>query len=71
MKKKFNMKNLGCANCAQKMEDAINKVDGVESATVNFMMQKLTLVAEKDQMPRILKEAQEIANRIEPGTVIE
>ncbi|HAG04872.1 MAG TPA: heavy metal transporter, partial [Lachnospiraceae bacterium] len=34
MKKKFKMENLDCANCAAKMEAAINKIPGVKSATV-------------------------------------
>lgn len=71
MKKKFNLKNLDCAGCAQKIEDAINKIEGVESATLNLLMQKLTIVAEREKMPEILKEAQKIADKIEPGTIIE
>lgn len=29
MKKKFKMENLDCANCAAKMETAINKIAGL------------------------------------------
>ena len=46
MKKKFKMVDLDCANCAAKMEDAIKKIDGVNDATVSFMMQKLTIDAD-------------------------
>lgn len=45
MKKVFKLKDLDCANCAAKMENAILKLDGVENASVNFMTQKLTLEA--------------------------
>ena len=45
MKKKFKLADLDCANCAQKMEDAIKKIEGVENASVSFMMQKLTVEA--------------------------
>lgn len=38
MKKKFKMVDLDCANCAAKMEAAIKKLDGVNDATVSFMM---------------------------------
>lgn len=41
MKKKFKMVDLDCANCAAKMEDAIKKIDGVNDATVSFMMQMM------------------------------
>ena len=30
MKKKFKMENLDCANCAAKMETAINNIPGVK-----------------------------------------
>ena len=37
MKKKFKLQDLDCASCAQKMEDAIKKIDGVNDASVSFM----------------------------------
>lgn len=42
MKKVFKLNDLDCANCAAKMEAAIQKLDGVKSATISFMTQKLT-----------------------------
>ena len=42
MKKKYAIE-VDCANCAQKVEDAINKVEGVTSATVSFV-QQLSLI---------------------------
>ena len=39
MKKTYKCE-VDCANCAAKMEDAVKKIDGVESARVNFMTQK-------------------------------
>ena len=53
MKKKFKIVNLDCANCAAKMEHAINKIEGVESAVVSFMAQKLTLTAEDEAFDKI------------------
>ena len=41
MKKKFNLEDLDCANCAAKMEEAIKKIPGVIDASVNFMTQKM------------------------------
>ena len=66
MKKKFKLMDLDCANCAAKMEDAIKKIDGVNDATVSFMMQKLTLDADYDCFDEILKEAAEICKKVEP-----
>ena len=40
MKKTYKIE-VDCANCANKMEDATRKTEGVKDATVNFMTQKL------------------------------
>ena len=70
MKKTYKLSDLDCANCAAKMENAINKIDGVESATVNFMMKKLTVTADEAVLDRVLDEAQKAIKRIEPDCVI-
>ena len=38
MKKIFKLNGLECANCAAKMENAINKLDGVDNVTINFLV---------------------------------
>ncbi|TAH68855.1 MAG: heavy metal transporter [Anaerolineaceae bacterium] len=70
MKKKFILEGLGCANCASKMETAINKLTGVKEATVNFMTQKLIIDADEDRMSAIIEESEKIVKRIEPDTKI-
>ena len=42
MKKTYPIE-VDCANCAAKMERAAEKTDGVVSATVNFMAQKMII----------------------------
>lgn len=66
MKKSFKLDELDCANCGAKMEDAINKIEGVKSAKVNFMMQKLTIEADEDKFGSILKQAAEECHKVEP-----
>jgi len=44
MKKVFKMQNLDCANCAAKMERNISAIEGVTECSVNFIMQKATVV---------------------------
>ncbi len=66
MKKTFKLVDLDCANCARKMEDAIKKLDGVNSATVSFMTQKLTIDAEDDRFDAVVKEAVKCIRRVEP-----
>lgn len=40
MKKTYKIE-VDCANCANKMEDAAKKTDGVKDAVVNFMTLKM------------------------------
>ena len=61
MKKKFKLQDLDCANCAAKMEEAIKKLDGVNDASVNFMMQKMTIDAEDSRFDEIMKEGPTIS----------
>ena len=65
MKKKYDCE-IDCANCAAEIQDAISKINGVQSAKVNFMMQKFTLEAEDEHFDEILKEAIRIGKTIEP-----
>lgn len=70
MKKTFRMIDLDCANCAAKMERAIQNIDGVTSATVSFMTQKLTLEADDDRFDQIVKEAVKACRKVEPDCEI-
>jgi copper chaperone CopZ len=65
MKKVYKLENLDCANCAAKMEDAINKIDGVENANVSFMRQRLTIEADESVLSEIIEKAQEAFNKAE------
>lgn len=53
MKKTYGIE-VGCANCAAKMEDAANKTAGVSNATVSFMTQKMKVEFNEEQMKRLL-----------------
>lgn len=70
MRKSFKLQDLDCANCAAKMEDAINRIDGVEKATISFMTQKLVLVADDARFDQIVDEAQRACSKIERDCVI-
>ena len=66
MKKTFALEDLDCANCAQKMEDAIRKLDGVEDVQVNFLRQTMTLTAADDQFDSVVKAAGKTIRKVEP-----
>ncbi len=66
MKKVFKMQDLDCANCAAKMERAINKIDGVRAASVSFMTQRLSVDADEERFDEIVKEIVKVCSRVEP-----
>ena len=66
MKKKFNLQDLDCANCAAKMEEAIKKIPGVTDASVNFMTQKMMIEAPDDMFDGIVDEAVKVISKVEP-----
>ena len=70
MKKSYKLQDLDCANCAAKMETAINKINGVNKATVSFMTQKLTIDADDSRFYEILKETVATIKKVEPDCTV-
>lgn len=70
MRKQFKLDEIDCANCAQKLEDAIKKVEGVSDAKVNFLTQKLTLVADDALFDEVLERVVKLTEKIEPDCKI-
>lgn len=70
MKKKFKLVDLDCANCAAKMETAINKISGVNEANVSFMTQKLTIDAQDERFDEIMQEVIKVCKKVEPDCQI-
>lgn len=52
------------------MEREINKLEGVNSATVNFMMQKLTIDAVDESFNDIMISVQKIIKKFEPDCTV-
>ncbi len=70
MKTTFDLENLDCANCAAKMEAAVQKLDGITSARVSFLTQKMTLETDAALSDDLLKKVVKICRRIEPDCKI-
>ena len=50
MKKTYKIE-VDCANCADKMEQAAKKTEGVKDASVNFMMLRMKVEFEEGAYP--------------------
>ena len=70
MKKTFKLVDLDCANCAAKMEAAVQKIDGVTAASVSFMAQKMTIEGDDARFDEIVKEAVRVCKTVEPACEI-
>lgn len=71
MKKTYNIE-VDCANCANLMEDTTRKVEGVASATVNFMTQKMIGEFEEGQdAKKVMKNVLKACRKVEPDCEIE
>lgn len=69
MKKTYKIE-VDCANCANLMEDATKKTEGVADATVNFMIQKMSVefvdgVDEKAVMKNVVKACKKVEDDCE------
>ena len=69
MKKTYDIE-VDCANCANKMEEAANKTEGVKKATVNFMTLKMKVefedgADEKTVMEEVLKNCKKVEDDCE------
>ena len=71
MKSKFKIKELDCANCASQLERAIQKIDGVESANISFMTQKMELEYDETRKEEIMKNVKKVIKKEEPDVTIE
>ena len=70
MKKVYKLEDLDCANCAAKMECAIQKIEGVNSASVNFIGQRMTIDANDENFDSIMKQVVKVCRKIEPDCTI-
>jgi cation transport ATPase len=69
MKKTYKIE-VDCANCANLMEDAAKKTEGVKDCVVNFMTQKMIVefdegAADKDVMKSVLKNCKKVEDDCE------
>lgn len=71
MKSRFKIIGLDCANCAAELERALQKIEGIESANINFMAERMELEYDESQKEEILKKVNKVIKREEPDVKIE
>ena len=71
MKSKFKIKGLDCANCAAELERAIQKLKGIERASISFMTQRMELEYEETKKEEIIQNVKKVIKKEEPEVIIE
>lgn len=63
---------VDCANCAEKMQEAAKKTEGVTDATVSFMTQKMKVeFADGTDEKTVMKAVLKACKKVEPDCEIE
>lgn len=70
MKYNFKIKGIDCANCALELERQLQKVEGVNEATISFMAEKLIIDCEESKKEEVIKKVQKVIKREEPDCTI-
>ncbi len=71
IKKELLLEGLDCANCAAKIEERINSMELVSSASMNFMTKTLTIETEHtNKADEIIQTAVNIVKKLEPDITI-
>jgi len=62
----YRLEGLCCPVCADKIEKSINKLDGVTSARIVFMTQRLTFETDEPDINNLEQKIEKIIKKIEP-----
>lgn len=70
-KRTIYLQGLCCSDCARKIETYVGQLEGVKTASIDFVSQKLLIEAEdKTRLPAIIRQASQIVLDIEPAIQI-
>ena len=70
MKIKFKIKGLDCANCANQLEREIQKIDGIISASISFMSERMTIEFDNLSKEELINNLKKIIKKEEPDVSI-
>lgn len=71
MKFKFKIKGLDCANCAAEMEREIQELEGIETASLSFMSERLVIECDEARKDEIVEKMKKLIKDEEPEVTVE
>ena len=69
MNKTYKIIGLDCAHCAQKLEGLINNIEGVINAKIVFVLQKLSLTLNAENIENTLSKVMDIVEEFGEGEI--
>ena len=70
MKLKYTITGLDCPNCAAKLASQMSDIEGITSAKINFLTEKLTVESDMPEA-ELIKVLSDTARSFEKGVVVE
>ena len=70
MKKTCKLTGLDCANCAAQLENEIQKIEGIESASISFMTERMVLEFTEENEKETMKKVKKVIKREEPDVEV-
>lgn len=71
MKSTFKIKGIDCANCAAQLENSISKIEGIQSASISFMAERMVIEYNEENAEEIMKKVRKLIKKEEPEATIE
>jgi len=71
MKSTYKIKGIDCANCAAQLENAINKVEGVQNVSISFMTERMVIEYDEQNKDEIMKRIKKVIKKEEPDATLE
>ena len=69
-KLKFKIEGLDCANCANELEESINALDEVASASISFMTERMVVETETSDKNKLIEDIKKVIKKSEPDVTI-
>ena len=70
MKIKCKIKGIDCANCAAELERKIQKIEGIDEASISFMTERLVIECKDEITDEIMEKVKSVVKKEEPDAVM-
>ncbi len=65
MKKIIKFSGIDCANCCQKLENKLKKIEGIKEIQLSFATSKMLLECEDSDYDKVINDIVEVSKKVE------